>query len=95
MEKDIITCGIEVPKENNRKFEIQKNTLYHPFMQDTKINAVTSNVELRYYPQYSLFNYGFIPQTWEQNINADAEGYFGDNDPVDICDLSSKPMPIG
>jgi len=31
---------------------------------------------LRYYAQFPLFNYGFIPQTWEQNLTKDALGLY-------------------
>ena len=43
-------------------------------MQDTKNNIFTNELELRYYAQFPLFNYGFIPQTWEQNIKPDSQG---------------------
>jgi hypothetical protein len=33
-------------------------------MQDTKKNVFSKELELRYYAQFPLFNYGFIPQTW-------------------------------
>lgn len=37
-------------------------------MQDTRKNIYTGQKQLRYYAQFPLFNYGFIPQTWEQDI---------------------------
>jgi inorganic pyrophosphatase len=40
-------------------------------MQDTRNNLFDKKLELRYYAQFPLFNYGFIPQTWEQNIRKD------------------------
>jgi inorganic pyrophosphatase len=33
-------------------------------MQDTRKNVFTNELELRFYSQFPLFNYGFIPQTW-------------------------------
>ncbi len=48
----------------------------HPFMQDTKKNVFTKQEELRYYAQFPLFNYGFIPRTWEQTLVKDDNGYF-------------------
>lgn len=45
-------------------------------MQDTRKNLFTKQEELRYYAQFPLFNYGFIPQTWEQNIVKDSLGLY-------------------
>jgi inorganic pyrophosphatase len=43
------------------------------------------------------FNYGSIPQTWEDpNHNHEFTGFPGDNDPVDIFEISSlKPAHVG
>jgi inorganic pyrophosphatase len=64
LEKDYVNCCIEIPKEDKAKLQVEKEEKYHPFMQDTRINKATNQIELRYYAQYPLFNYGFIPQTW-------------------------------
>ena len=35
------------------------------------------------------FHYGSIPQTWESpNFDHDFTGYPGDNDPIDLFDIS-------
>ncbi len=71
-------------------------------MQDTKKNVFTKALELRYYAQFPLFNYGFIPQTWQQNLTKDELGLFvflilykGDDDPIDICQLGKNKKSIG
>lgn len=64
-------------------------------MQETKLNPFTNNQEYRYFAQYPLFNYGFIPQTWEQNVITDINGLKGDDDPLDICDVSERTIKIG
>ena len=71
-------------------------------MQDTKKNVFSKELELRHYAQFPLFNYGYIPRTWEQNHTADKLGYFvifkliqGDDDPIDICDLSRGIKNVG
>ena len=64
-------------------------------MQDTKKNVFSKELELRYYAQFPLFNYGFIPRTWEQNLTKDELGLFGDDDPIDICDLSRGKKAVG
>jgi inorganic pyrophosphatase len=43
-----------------------------------------------------LFNYGMIPQTWEDPAHAHADtGCSGDNDPLDAVELGHRAMPIG
>ena len=43
-----------------------------------------------------IWNYGALPQTWEDPSHTDADtGAHGDNDPVDLCDLSSIVSPTG
>ena len=38
-----------------------------------------------------IWNYGAIPQTWENPDETDTHtGEKGDNDPIDICDLGSR-----
>lgn len=40
------------------------------------------------------FNYGSIPQTWEDStVVHNFTGYVGDNDPMDIFDVSSLEPP--
>ena len=43
------------------------------------------------------FNYGSIPQTWEDSTHVNnMTGYVGDNDPMDIFDISSvEPGHVG
>lgn len=50
---------------------------------------------VRYY-QYGnpIFNYGLIPQTWEDPA-AIVDGRSPDNDPLDIIELGSAPLPVG
>jgi len=45
------------------------------------------------------FNYGFIPQTWEDpnqpSRHADASGLKGDNDPLDVVEISGTSITRG
>jgi hypothetical protein len=43
-------------------------------MQDTRKNKFTGETELRYYAQFMQANYGFIPQTWEEDYKTDEKG---------------------
>jgi hypothetical protein len=48
----------------------------------------------RYGP--SRVNYGGLPQTWSNSNTSDAvTGSPGDNDPLDVLDISSIRAPIG
>ena len=48
-------------------------------------------MEARHYGLLPPFNYGCIPQTWENAQHEDREtGLFGDNDPIDIVNVTPK-----
>ena len=58
--------------------------------QDTKDGA------LRFYPYNINWNYGLLPQTWEDPAVAHPElEVMGDNDPVDVVEVGSAPCEIG
>ena len=78
----------EIPKFSRKKVEMSKEILNNPLVHDIKDN------KYRYYFQPIYWNYGFIPQTWEnpQNIT---HGYGGDNDPLDFIDIGKKELKIG
>lgn len=85
-----VNCIVEIPSTFSKKYVI-KTEPYHPIMQDTRHLAPDKDdLSLRFYQQSVLFNYGFIPQTYESPIKRDerAVEYFGDNDPVDIVEVS-------
>ena len=43
-----------------------------------------------------LFNYGLLPQTWEDPNVEDPETHAkGDGDPIDAIEVSTGPLPIG
>lgn len=43
-----------------------------------------------------LYNYGFLPQTWENPNVKDSElGLMGDNDPIDVIDIGFKRREMG
>lgn len=69
-------------------------------MQDEKTNPIkqdTKKGKLRFYPYNINWNYGFLPQTWEDpaHKNEEAGGVFGDNDPVDVVEISSTALEMG
>lgn len=81
---------IEIPKWTRDKFEIAVNEKLNPIKQDTKKG------QLRKYDFYQMFNYGALPQTWEDpNHTPDDTGYIGDNDPIDCVELGMKQAEVG
>ncbi|KAE8711708.1 Soluble inorganic pyrophosphatase 6 [Hibiscus syriacus] len=82
---------VEIPKESSAKMEVATDELYTPIKQDTKKG------KLRYYPYNINWNYGLLPQTWEDPslANSEVEGAFGDNDPVDVVEIGETRRKIG
>ncbi|CAF1696828.1 unnamed protein product [Brassica napus] len=76
---------VEIPKESKAKMEVATDEDFTPIKQDTKKG------KLRYYPYNINWNYGLLPQTWEDpsQANAEVEGAFGDNDPVYVSIFTS------
>lgn len=86
---------IEVPRWTNAKMEIDTKTPLNPIKQDQKKG------KLRYvansFPHHGyIWNYGAIPQTWENPNHTDENtGAKGDNDPVDICEIGQRVAKRG
>ncbi|XP_020256306.1 soluble inorganic pyrophosphatase 6, chloroplastic-like [Asparagus officinalis] len=71
--------------------EVATDEAHTPIKQDTKKG------KLRYYPYNINWNYGLLPQTWEDPsfANAEVDGAFGDNDPVDVVEIGGARAKIG
>ncbi|XP_050149091.1 soluble inorganic pyrophosphatase 6, chloroplastic-like isoform X2 [Malus sylvestris] len=82
---------VEIPKESSAKMEVATDEPHTPIKQDTKKG------KLRYYPYNINWNYGLLPQTWEDPslANNEVEGAFGDNDPVDVVEIGDSRRKIG
>lgn len=80
----------EIPKESAAKMEVATDETNTPIKQDTKKG------KLRFYPYNINWNYGLLPQTWEdpahKNTECDAAG---DNDPVDVVEIGSQACDMG
>jgi len=77
-------------RRSRAKMEINKETPFNPIKQDTK------NGKLRSYGVDSLVNYGAMPQTWEDPAHVmPGTSVGGDNDPLDVVELSAKPCTTG
>jgi len=82
---------IEIPKNTSAKYEVNPLEVTNPIKQDEKKGKP------RYYNMDIKWNYGALPQTWEQpdHVWSGLEGCDGDDDPVDVVDISSTPVPTG
>jgi inorganic pyrophosphatase len=76
---------VEIPKNTSYKLEISKDLENNPIVHDMKGSS------LRFTNNPYPFNYGAFPQTWENPDKKDPlVGFFGDNDPLDVCEIGTK-----
>lgn len=81
----------EIPKWTRKKMEIQTDKKNNPIIQDK-----SDGKPREYVWGDMLFNYGAIPQTWEDTeYRYPSTGKFGDGDPIDIIDIGYKQRQIG
>jgi len=86
---------VEVPRWTNQKMEIATGDKMNPVKQDIKKGAVRFVNNCYPYHGY-IWNYGCIPQTWENPNHKDGDtGFVGDNDPVDVCEIGSRVCERG
>jgi inorganic pyrophosphatase len=81
----------EIPKESSAKMEVATDEVSTPIKQDVKKG------KLRFYPYNINWNYGMLPQTWEDpaHANEELDGIKGDNDPVDVVEIGSSALAMG
>jgi len=88
--EDTFNMVVEVPRWSNAKMEIDLKSGLNPIKQDIKKG------KLRYvancFPHHGyIWNYGAIPQTWEDPEHTDpSTNCKGDNDPIDVCEIGQK-----
>lgn len=82
---------IEIPKMTTAKFEMATKEAKSPIKQDVKKG------KLRDYAIPIEWNYGAMPQTWEEpdHVTKGMEGCKGDDDPLDVVDLSTIVVASG
>merc|ERR1711964_207784 len=104
--KNHVNFICEIPKNTAKKFEIMRAIQGNPIMQDK-----TSDGKLREYQWPTIkvdplgprmmWNYGALPQTWEDPSHAETDIFVrgqhpkGDNDPIDAIELGASPMKVG
>ena len=80
----------EIPKMTKPKMEISTKEAANPISQDMKKGV------LRDYHGPIFWNYGYLPQTWEDpNVEHPELKVFGDNDPVDVVEIGSRAQAEG
>lgn len=72
------------------KMEVATKEEFNPIAQDIKKG------KLRDYHGPIFWNYGCIPQTWEDpNANHPELNCLGDNDPIDVVEIGSAALSMG
>eukprot|EP01132_Coremiostelium_polycephalum_P004086 gene4086-5114_t len=83
-ENRIANMLVEIPRGTNAKLEIATKEYMNPIKQDVK------DGKLRFVHDKYPFNYGALPQTWENPSHVDPDTKCkGDNDPIDACEIGS------
>ena len=94
-ELDVFNSVIEIERATTMKMEVETTMAGNPIVQDQKKDKKTGELKLRHYALPTLFNYGQLPQTWENAQEKDrATDCFGDNDPLDVVDLTGRAFPL-
>ncbi len=89
--EEIINFIVEIPMFMTAKMEVQKAMKANVITQDTNKDGSP-----RYYTYGTpFFNYGLIPQTWEDPSLLSPQGYGGDNDPLDVMEVGSATLQMG
>ena len=89
--ENLINMVVEIPMYMTAKMEVSKELPGNPIAQDTNKDGSP-----RYYTYGStFFNYGLVPQTWEDPEFKNPQGYGGDNDPLDVMEVGSAPLKMG
>ncbi|CEP12555.1 hypothetical protein [Parasitella parasitica] len=86
-EKNIFNMVVEIPRWTNAKVEIAIGEKYNPLKQDVKEGKPRFVKNCFPYKGY-IWNYGALPQTWEDPTHIHAETKAkGDNDPIDVIEI--------
>ena len=90
-DKTIINLVTEIPMFMTAKMEVMKERKHNVIAQDTNKDGSP-----RYYTYGTpFFNYGLIPRTWEDPAVKSPLGHVSDNDPLDVMEFGSEPLPMG
>merc|ERR1719231_1499818 len=80
----------EIPKMTLKKMEVDTKAEGNPIKQDEKKGKA------RLYHGPIFWNYGCLPQTWEDpSVSHPELGVLGDGDPVDAVEIGSAALEMG
>ncbi|VEU40573.1 unnamed protein product [Pseudo-nitzschia multistriata] len=81
---------VEIPKMTKAKMEVATKEESNPIAQDIKKGV------LRDYHGPIFWNYGCLPQTWEDpNVEHPELKCFGDDDPIDVVEIGGSALAMG
>ena len=84
---------LEIASTTRAKMEISRDLEFNPIICDTEVNLYTGKKQDRDYALQPIFNYGAIPQTWEDpNRKATDGDWYGDQDPIDVVEIGGFPL---
>jgi inorganic pyrophosphatase len=87
---DSYNMVVEIPKMTKAKMEVSTKEVSNPIAQDIKKG------KLRDYHGPIFWNYGCLPQTWEDpNAEHPELKIFGDDDPIDVVEIGSSSLAMG
>ena len=91
-ERKVFNFICEIPAFTKAKMEICNSEPFNPIKQD-----MTKSNTLRDYHGPIYWNYGCLPQTWEDPtvLNTACNNTYGDNDPIDVVEIGSKVLSCG
>ena len=91
----VFNMVVEVPRWTNAKMEINLKEIMNPIKQDVKKGKIRFVANC--FPHHGyIWNYGAIPQTWENPEHLDeSTGCKGDNDPIDVLEIGYKVAKRG
>lgn len=91
----IFNMVVEIPRWTNAKMEMATKEPLSPIKQDEK-KGVPRFVHNVFPHKGYIWNYGALPQTWEDPSHKDeTTGALGDNDPIDIVEIGEKVQKRG
>ncbi|KAI7871331.1 inorganic pyrophosphatase [Spinellus fusiger] len=94
-EKTVLNMIVEIPRWTNAKIEIATGEEFNPLKHDIKKGKIRFVPNCFPYKGY-LWNYGALPQTWEDPTHMNQEtGAVGDNDPIDVCEIGEQVGQTG
>ncbi|KAI8997096.1 armadillo-type protein [Pilobolus umbonatus] len=88
--KEVFNMVVEIPRWTNAKIEIATKEKFNPLKQDIKKGKLRYVSNCYPYKGY-IWNYGALPQTWEDPNQVHEETHArGDNDPIDVIEIGGN-----